>query len=99
MVTQIASASAEQSYSTQSVNENVNEIARITERTAESSRKSVEACEKLSNLASGLTRLMSEFKFSAADAHDDSGRPAPAASAARTPHQAARVRPALAAQS
>jgi len=74
MVTQIASASTEQSYSTQSVNENVSEIAKITERTAESSKKSVEACERLSKLASGLTTLMSEFKVSEDEGHED-GQP------------------------
>jgi len=67
MVTQIASASTEQSYSTQSVNENVNEIAKIIERTAESARKSVESCERLSKLASGLTSMMGEFKVSEED--------------------------------
>ncbi len=67
MVTQIASASTEQSYSTQSVNDNVNEIARIIERTAASSQRSVDACEKLSKLASELTALMGEFKVNAAD--------------------------------
>lgn len=73
MVTQIASAATEQSYSTQSVNNNVNEIAKIIERTADSSRRSVEACESLSKLASGLTQLMSEFKVSEGNEQGDSG--------------------------
>jgi methyl-accepting chemotaxis protein len=80
MVTQIASAATEQSYSTQSVNNNVNEIVKIVERTAESSQRSVEACESLSKLASGLTQLMSEFKVDAQDPPGNSGSndPAPA---------------------
>jgi methyl-accepting chemotaxis protein len=98
MVTQIASASTEQSYSTQSVNENVNEIARIIERTAESSRKSVEACERLSKLASGLAGLMGEFKFSADGGQNDSAPPAHAAKAARKPQQIGMTLPKLAAQ-
>jgi methyl-accepting chemotaxis protein len=89
MVTQIAGASTEQSYATQSVNENVNEIAKIIEQTADSSRRSVEACERLSKLASGLTQLMGEFKVSA---EDDSGGAGPAGRSASRPAQAV-VRP------
>ncbi len=62
MVTQIASAANEQSYSTQSVVTSVNEIASIIERTAGSSQQSVQACEQLSRLANELTRLVGSFK-------------------------------------
>jgi methyl-accepting chemotaxis protein len=62
MVTQIAAAATEQSYSTQSVSANVNEIATIIEHTATSSRQSVDACQQLSKLANELTGLVGAFK-------------------------------------
>jgi methyl-accepting chemotaxis protein len=62
MVTQIAAAATEQSYSTQSVSANVNEIAAIIQQTAASSQRSVEACQQLSRLANELTGLVGAFK-------------------------------------
>jgi methyl-accepting chemotaxis protein len=62
MVTQIAAAATEQSYSTQSVSANVNEIATIIEHTAASSQHSVEACQQLAALANELTGLVGAFK-------------------------------------
>jgi hypothetical protein len=62
MVTQIAAAATEQSYSTQSVTTSVNEIASIIERTATSSQQSVEACQQLALLANELTGLVGAFK-------------------------------------
>jgi methyl-accepting chemotaxis protein len=64
MVTQIAAAATEQSYSTQSVGANVNEIAQIIQQTATSSQRSVEACQQLSTLANELTSLVGSFKVS-----------------------------------
>jgi methyl-accepting chemotaxis protein len=62
MVTQIAAAATEQSYSTQSVTANVNEIASIIERTSASAQQSVEACQQLALLANELTGLVRSFK-------------------------------------
>jgi methyl-accepting chemotaxis protein len=62
MVTQIAAAATEQSYSTQSVSANVKDIASIIERTAASSHQSVEACQQLALLANELTGLVGSFK-------------------------------------
>ncbi|MGA2051323.1 MAG: methyl-accepting chemotaxis protein, partial [Terracidiphilus sp.] len=62
MVTQIAAAATEQSYSTQSVSSNVNEIALIIQQTAASSQQSVGACQQLSQLANELTGLVGSFK-------------------------------------
>jgi len=62
MVTQIAAAATEQSYSTQSVTANVSEIASIIERTAASSQQSVEACQQLALLADELSSLVGSFK-------------------------------------
>jgi methyl-accepting chemotaxis protein len=62
MVTQIAAAATEQSYSTQSVTTNVSEIASIIERTAASSEQSVRACQQLAMLANELSSLVGSFK-------------------------------------
>jgi methyl-accepting chemotaxis protein len=64
MVTQIASASSEQSSATQSVNINLNEIASIAVRTTFSSARSVDACDRLSALARDLNELVGAFKVS-----------------------------------
>ncbi|MGA2349574.1 MAG: methyl-accepting chemotaxis protein [Terracidiphilus sp.] len=62
MVTQIAAAATEQSYSTQSVSANVNEIAAIIQQTATGAQHSVEACQQLASLANELTGLVGAFK-------------------------------------
>jgi methyl-accepting chemotaxis protein len=62
MVTQIAAAATEQSYSTQSVSANVTEIATIIQHTANSAQESVEACRQLASLANELTALVGSFK-------------------------------------
>jgi methyl-accepting chemotaxis protein len=62
MVTQIATASTQQSYATQSVNTNLNEISSIIERTTNSSARSVVACDRLSSLAADLNELVGSFK-------------------------------------
>jgi methyl-accepting chemotaxis protein len=61
-VTQIATASTQQSYATESVNANLNEISSIIERTTNSSARSVVACDRLSNLAADLNELVGSFK-------------------------------------
>jgi len=62
MVTQIAAAATEQSYSTQSVSTTVNDIAVIIKQTAASSQHSLEACRQLSRLANELSGLVGSFK-------------------------------------
>jgi methyl-accepting chemotaxis protein len=62
MVTQIANASMQQSFATQSVNDSLTEISRIGACTASSSASSVQACDRLSSLAAGLNRLVGRFK-------------------------------------
>jgi methyl-accepting chemotaxis protein len=62
MVTQIATASTQQSSATQSVNTNLNEISNIIEHTTNSSARSVVACDRLSNLAADLNELVGSFK-------------------------------------
>ncbi len=62
MVTQIATASTQQSHATQSVDASVNEISSIIERTAKSTARSVDACERLTNLAEDLNELVGSFR-------------------------------------
>jgi methyl-accepting chemotaxis protein len=62
MVTQIAAAATEQSYSTQSVVNTMGEITASVERTASSSQQSVDASEELSHLANELSALVGAFK-------------------------------------
>jgi methyl-accepting chemotaxis protein len=64
MVTQIAAAATEQSYSTQSVVSTMGEITASVERTASSSQQSVDASEELSHLANELSGLVGAFKVS-----------------------------------
>lgn len=64
MVTQIAAASSEQSAATQSVNENLNEIARLGLQTTGSSARAVHACDHVTTLASDLNALVKAFKVS-----------------------------------
>ena len=62
MVTQIAAAATEQSFSTESVSDSLGEIAAITKQAAASSQHSVEASQRLSRLSSELTGLVESFK-------------------------------------
>jgi methyl-accepting chemotaxis protein len=64
MVTQIAAAATEQSYSTQSVSESVNQIANIIQQTADGSRAAKESCHDLAALAAELSSLVGAFKVS-----------------------------------
>jgi methyl-accepting chemotaxis protein len=72
MVTQIAGASTQQSYATQSVNTSINEISNIIQATTGNSARTVDACGHLSNLAADLNELVGSFKVR--------DRPAPSAS-------------------
>jgi methyl-accepting chemotaxis protein len=69
MVTQIASASTQQSYATQSVNANLNEISSIIKSTTSNTARSVDACDRLSNLAADLNELVGSFKVREAAGH------------------------------
>jgi methyl-accepting chemotaxis protein len=64
MVTQIAAAATEQSYSTQSVSESVNQIANIIQQTAAGSQTARESCNDLASLATELSSLVGAFKVS-----------------------------------
>jgi methyl-accepting chemotaxis protein len=86
-VTQIAAASTEQSYSMQSVDESVNQVARFIQVIAENSGQSLEACRKLSALASGLSRLVGAFKVSEQDDFQSEQDDSPGRSKAHSSHR------------
>lgn len=62
MVNQIAAAATQQSSATEEVNNNVNEIARISLETSSGARQSAKACVALSELAIDLNQLISKFQ-------------------------------------
>jgi methyl-accepting chemotaxis protein len=62
MVNQIATAATQQSSTTDEVNLNVSEIARISNESAIGSRQSARACEALSELALDLNSLVIKFR-------------------------------------
>jgi methyl-accepting chemotaxis protein len=74
MVTQIATASSQQSYATQSVNTNLSEISTIIEATASSSVRAVGACDRLIHLAADLTQLVGSFQVRASAEEAEAGK-------------------------
>ncbi len=62
MVNQIAAASSEQTATAMQVNQNITEIARISQETASDARESAKACAALSQLALDLHGLMGKFR-------------------------------------
>jgi methyl-accepting chemotaxis protein len=73
MVAQIATAATEQASTTDEVNGNINEIARIANDFAAGAQKSAKGSESLSRLAVDLDALVSRFKVE----DGDTGRGAP----------------------
>jgi methyl-accepting chemotaxis protein len=62
MVTQIASAATEQSFSVQSVSSNVQEIATIIQQTRSGFQEAASSCKELSRLANEMSQLVGSFK-------------------------------------
>jgi len=78
---QIAIAANEQARTAESINENVNQIARISQESASHSQESAKACGELNGLALDLRNLVSKFKvedgtrqFATAAKRDDSSQ-------------------------
>jgi methyl-accepting chemotaxis protein len=61
MVSQIATASIEQSSTAEQVNASVEQIAKVTQESATGAQRSAGACEELSGLALNLQQLVSRF--------------------------------------
>ena len=63
MITHIATAATEQSSATEQVNDNVEQIAKITAESAAGAQQAAKACQDLSNLALDLQSLVGRFKL------------------------------------
>ena len=86
MVAQIATAATEQASTTDEVNSNINEIAKISNEFAAGAQKSAKASESLSALAVELDSLVSRFRVEENPAGENAGRvPGRAAAAGRAP--------------
>ncbi|HEU5401722.1 MAG TPA: methyl-accepting chemotaxis protein [Terriglobales bacterium] len=72
MITQIAAASSQQASTTDEINSNINEIARISNESAGGAQESAKACEHLSVLASDLQLLVRKFKVENAAVREQS---------------------------
>jgi len=65
MVTQIATAATQQSATTEHINTNIEEIAKIASSTQSGAQQTVGALEDLSGLAPSLRQLVGQFRLSA----------------------------------
>ena len=63
MVTQIATAGAEQSATTQEVNANLEQIRKSVSESTASAEQSAQACSELSQLAANLEELVNQFNL------------------------------------
>jgi methyl-accepting chemotaxis protein len=63
MIEQIAAASHQQSTATDEVNRNMNEIARIIDRSTGGAQDSAKACAGLAQLAAEMQDLVSQFRL------------------------------------
>jgi hypothetical protein len=82
MITEIATAASEQSSTTEQVNGNIEQIARLGKESAIGAQQSATACQDLSGLALDLQTLVGKFKLDESsqaakrNAQQDRGRPA-----------------------
>jgi methyl-accepting chemotaxis protein len=63
MITQIATATIEQSSATDEVTSNIGEIAHLASESAEAAHGSAKACDELSALARDLERIVGQFQL------------------------------------
>ena len=63
MISQIATASHQQSAATEEVNHNMNEIVRIIDLSTAGTQSSAKACEELSRLATQMQEAVSHFRL------------------------------------
>ena len=63
MITEIATAATEQSSTTEQVNQNIDQIAKLGKESAIGAQQSATACQDLSSLALDLQTLVSKFKL------------------------------------
>jgi hypothetical protein len=63
MITEIATAANQQSSTTEQVNLNIEQIARLVKESAIGAQQSATACQDLSNLALDLQTMVGKFKL------------------------------------
>ena len=63
MISRISTTAAQQGGAAQQINENVEQIARLTSESAEDAQISTESCDSLSQLAGSLKQIVSQFSF------------------------------------
>ena len=63
LITQIASAAAEQSTATEQINNSMDQIANLVKESAAGAQQSAQACQDLSGLAFELQKLVSNFRL------------------------------------
>jgi methyl-accepting chemotaxis protein len=68
MISQIATAAAEQSSATEQINANVAQISSLTQESSASAEESAKACSGRSKLALELQNLVTQFKLDSATA-------------------------------
>jgi methyl-accepting chemotaxis protein len=74
MISQIATATTEQSATTEQVSANIEQITRITQESAAGSQQAARACQDLSNLALDLQQLVGRFKLDSSAKRSKAGR-------------------------
>ena len=67
MITQIATATTEQTSTTENVKGNIGEIAKLIKESAAGAQQSAQACQDLSSLALDLRKLVDGFKLDMGD--------------------------------
>jgi hypothetical protein len=63
MITEIATAATEQSSTTEQVNQNIDQIAKLGKESAIGAQQSATACQDLSGLALDLQTMVGRFKL------------------------------------
>jgi methyl-accepting chemotaxis protein len=63
MITQIAQAASNQSRTSQEINRNMDQIARLVRESTSGAQGSAEACHELSELAVNLTKIVGSFRL------------------------------------
>ncbi len=76
MIAQIATAANQQSATTGEINGSMEQIAKITAGSAAGAQQTTEALHDLSGLASGLRRLVGQFRLEAEAKDSELGKPA-----------------------
>jgi uncharacterized phage infection (PIP) family protein YhgE len=73
MISQIATASTQQSSATEQINSSISQISSLTQESSAAADQTAKACADLSNLALDLQKMVSQFRL---DDGENGRRPA-----------------------